>query len=346
MIEKDNEFKESEGFFRWAKEQQKNPDFYWAKCFSAIEDPAFIMSANGVILLCNRSFEKFLDMPANDIIGEKCYTLVHRTNTFTEGCPFVKSRNSGKREDYILRISGRFYQIKIDPIFDIENKFAGAVHLISDVDDMLKKNAELAMLGKVIENSSDGVISTDLNCRITEWNEGAERIFGYQKDEVIGEKFTDLLYESSKIDIDKIIQSSSQKLDTERKDAKFKTKNEDIIDVSLGTSPVFDEREILCGLSFILTDHTKERKAEQNLLSFMAETVLRLEKPIEMIKTNVEETLTLYEKGDINSEELSELLTIQTSNAKKILENIAALKKAMADMSDTVPDIMKDFLRQ
>jgi len=339
-------FKESEDFLSWAEKQKQNPDFYWSKCFSALEDPAFIMSANGIILICNESMEEFLNMPAKDIIGKKCHSLVHGTDDFINGCPFVKSRISENRENYILKMSGRYYQVTVDPIFDRETKLAGAVHIISDIDDMLKANAERAILGKVIESSSDAVISTDLECRITGWNHGAERMFGYSRDEVMEEKFVDLLHDSSEMDIDKIIEFFCKNKEIERKDTKFRTKNGDVIDVSLGASPIYDEREVLSGTAFILTDHTKQRKAEHNLLSFMAEAVLRLEKPLEMIKTNVRDILDLYENGDIDREELSDLLSIQISNAEKVLENIVELKKATADMGDTIPEIMKDFLRQ
>lgn len=342
----DDIFEESDDFLEWAKEQQKEPDFYWSKCFSALDDPAFIMSANGTILICNESLEKFLNMPAKDITGKKCHTLVHGTNNFIKGCPFVKSRISKKREEYILKMSGRYYQITIDPIFDREEKFAGAVHIISDIDDMLKTNAELAMLGKVIERSAEGVIITDLECRITGWNSGAERMFGYLKDEMLNKSFSDLLHDSSEMDMDEIVEKFCQEKEIERKDAKFRRKNGDQIDVSLGASPVYDEREVLSGAVFIITDHTRQRKAEQDMLSFMAEAVLRLEKPLEMIKTNISDILDLYEKGDIDRDELSDLISIQISNAEKVLENIAALKKATADMGDVIPEIMKDFLRQ
>lgn len=346
MDKKEDTFKESEEFLEWAKKQQKKPDFYWKKSLDAIDDPVFIISANGVVLICNESLEKYLNMPAKDITGKKCHTLVHGTDTFTGGCPFVKSHVSGKREEYILKMSERYYRMTVDPIFDREEKFAGAVHIISDINDMLKTNAELAMLGKVIENSADGVISTDLEYRIKGWNGGAERMLGYLKDEVLDKNFGDLLYNSPEKVMDEIVGNFHRKRQTERKDAKFRTKNGDVIDVSLGASPVYDEREVLSGAAFILTDHTKQRKAEQNLLSFMAETVLRFEKPLEMIKTNIEDILNLYEKRDIDREELSELLSIQVYNAEKVLENIAALKTATAEKGDAIPDIMKDFLRQ
>jgi PAS domain S-box-containing protein len=345
MAETEKLFEESEDFLKWVNRQKNNPDFYWKKCFDALNDPAFIVSANGVVLICNEKFETFVDLPAEKISGNSCFTLVHRTKTFIPGCPFVKSHNSGKREEYLVKISGRYYRMTIDPIFDNEGKFAGAVHIISDIHDLLKTNAERATMGKVIENSSDGIIVTDLKFRIKGWNHGAEHMFGYIKEEMLGKKIKELLQDSSEPDFDAIKENIGEKQNIERIDAKFRTKNGDLLDVSLGASPVYDEREILDGVAFILTDHTRQRKAEQNLLSFMAESILRFEKPLEMIKTNLKDILYLYEDGDINKEELNDLLSIQVSNAEKVLENIEELKAATEDLGESIPEIMRDFLR-
>ncbi|MBN1432030.1 MAG: PAS domain-containing protein [Methanomicrobiaceae archaeon] len=346
MTDKTEEYRESDDFLDWAKKQQDSPDFYWKKCFDALDAPAFIMSANGRILICNSAFEKWMSLPAKELTGKKCFPLVHGTNNFIEGCPFVKSRKSHKRETYILKMSERFYQITIDPIFDREGRFAGAVHIFSDIHDMLKTNAERAMLGKVIENSADGIISTDLECRITGWNRGAERMFGYNKEEVMDKSFRELLHDSPDIDIEEIVRELCEKHQIERKDAKFQTKSGEMLNISLGASPVFDEGNDLSGAAFILTDHTKQRQAEINLLSFMTEAVLRLEKPIEMIRTNIVDILDLYKNGDINNEELFDLVSIQITNTDKVLENIIELKKATAKDEDAMPEIMKDFFRQ
>jgi PAS domain S-box-containing protein len=50
-----------------------------------------------------------------------------------------------------------------------------------------------AFLASIIESSDDAIVSKDLNGIIGTWNKGAERIFGYPAEEVIGQPITILI---------------------------------------------------------------------------------------------------------------------------------------------------------
>ena len=71
--------------------------------------------------------------------------------------------------------------------------------LLAESDYRRQTHLALEQLGSLVETSEDAIITKDLNGIITSWNKGAERIFGYEANEVIG-KPINLLIPSDRID--------------------------------------------------------------------------------------------------------------------------------------------------
>lgn len=62
-----------------------------------------------------------------------------------------------------------------------------------------------ARLSAIIESSFDAIIAKDLNSVITDWNPAAERLFGYTRDEALGQSITMLIPNGLKDEEDAII---------------------------------------------------------------------------------------------------------------------------------------------
>ena len=130
-----------------------------------------------------------------------------------------------------------------------------------------RKRAEEAtgLLAAIVDSSGDAIISKNLNGIITSWNKGAERIFGYAAEEVIGRHITLLIPDDrlkEEVDIlarlkrgERIDHFSTVRL---RKDGSS-------IDVSLAISPVKDSSGRTVGASKVARDITAQRRAETAL---------------------------------------------------------------------------------
>ena len=129
------------------------------------------------------------------------------------------------------------------------------------------KSPELApyWLAALIESADDAIISKTLEGIITSWNKGAERIFGYTADEVIGKPVT-ILIPPDHEDEEPVILArlrSGERIEhyetvRVRKDGQF-------IDISLTVSPIKGPNETIIGASKIARDITEQRQARKAL---------------------------------------------------------------------------------
>ena len=68
----------------------------------------------------------------------------------------------------------------------LDGELAGRIWSFREVTDQLQSEIVARRLAAIVDSSDDAIIGKDLNLIITSWNSGAERIFGYTAEEMIG----------------------------------------------------------------------------------------------------------------------------------------------------------------
>lgn len=91
------------------------------------------------------------------------------------------------------------------PIYDASSMFIGAVNMVIDISDRKQAEAATLRLASIVESSDDAILSTNLNGIITSWNGGAERIFGYAAEEIVGESIRTLVPADRQTEEDEIV---------------------------------------------------------------------------------------------------------------------------------------------
>ena len=141
-------------------------------------------------------------------------------------------------------------------------RFVGTVQEITD-----RKRADEAMqrLASIVESSEDAIISKDLNGIIMSWNQAAERIFGYQADEVLGKPVTMLIPPDRQDEEPGILSRIRQGKRVRHYETVRRRKDGQLIDVSLTVSPVKDPKGHIIGVSKIARDITERKRTERDL---------------------------------------------------------------------------------
>jgi PAS domain S-box-containing protein len=111
-------------------------------------------------------------------------------------------------------------------------------------------------LSAIVESSDDAIISEDLNGIIRSWNRGAERMFGYSAEEMLGKHISVLAPPDRTDDFAKILKRIVRGERLEHYRTRRKTKDGRILTVSLTLSPILDEDEKIIGISKTARDVT------------------------------------------------------------------------------------------
>jgi PAS domain S-box-containing protein len=140
-------------------------------------------------------------------------------------------------------------------------------------DAAQRREAEVAQLrlAAIVESSEDAIVSKDLNGVIASWNKGAERVFGYRADEVIGKPVTVLFPEDHLDEEPKILARIRSGQPIEHYETIRRRKDGSLIDVSLSVSPIKDPAGKIIGASKIARDISARKRNQESLARRMAE---------------------------------------------------------------------------
>jgi len=123
----------------------------------------------------------------------------------------------------------------------------------------------LALLAAIVESSDDAIISSDLNGIITSWNRGAERVFGYKPNEMLGHPTSKLASPNCQEDTELVLEKIRRGETVDHYETLRRHKDGTDIIVSMTVSPIRDSSGNLIGASKVSRDITATRRAEQAL---------------------------------------------------------------------------------
>jgi PAS domain S-box-containing protein len=148
-------------------------------------------------------------------------------------------------------------------VISIGETVVGRVWSFRDVTERQESDLISRRLAAIVDNSDDAIVGKDLNSMITSWNKGAERIFGYSADEMIGTSIMRLIPPELQSEEEEILARIRRGERYDHFDSIRLAKDGRELHVSLAISPIKDFSGKIVGASKIARDITDRKLAEE-----------------------------------------------------------------------------------
>ncbi len=147
-----------------------------------------------------------------------------------------------EREVQPVRGEGQTFLLRLRPYRTVDDRLDGIVLTFMDITEVKVAQQAGDQLASIVQSSNDAIVSKTLDGIITSWNKGAERLFGYAADEIIGKSVTILIPPGHDDEEPSIIARIRRGEHVEHYETVRRRKDGSLIDILLTISPVRERR--------------------------------------------------------------------------------------------------------
>jgi len=198
-----------------------------------------------------------------------------------------------------------------------------------DMEAIFSMMEKLLHWAAIIDSSDDAIISKSIDGYITSWNRGAQRLYGYTPEEIIGQPVSILMPPSKKDDFPFIMKQLQDGKRVEHYETQRMTKEGKILHVSITVSPIRDSQGNIIGAAKIARDITEKIENERRRDEFVSTTSHELKTPLtsqkifgDLLAKQIEE------KGYTELKPLIQKMNKQIEKLGKLVEDLLELSRA------------------
>jgi PAS domain S-box-containing protein/diguanylate cyclase (GGDEF)-like protein len=130
---------------------------------------------------------------------------------------------------------------------------------------LLRGTAE--QLSSIVQSSNDAIVGKTLDGTIVSWNAGAERMYGWRADEVIGRRISVIVPAGRARELASILERVARGDRVEHLETVRTRKDGSEMDVSVTVSPIRDDAGVIVGASAIARDISERKRVEAALIA-------------------------------------------------------------------------------
>jgi len=183
--------------------------------------------------------------------------------TFAQDVRHVRD-GEGRVEREVQSRDGKWYLVRLLP-YRVSEAIDGVVITLTDATALAAAKARTRQLSAIVDSSADAIISHDPSGIVTSWNPGAERLYGFRADEMIGRSILEVVPESERAAARATTAEAARGASVINLPAVRLSKDGELLDISKTVSPIRDVAGEIVGIATIDRDVRAQKELERRL---------------------------------------------------------------------------------
>ena len=242
---------------------------------ASIGDAVISTDAEGRVKYLNPVAEALTGWTQAEAVGQPLLDIFHIVNEYTRE-PAENPALHALRQGVVVGLANHTILIARDgterpiddsaaPMLDESGVPVGVVLVFRDISERRQADEAQARLAAIVNSSYDAIISKNLRGIIRTWNTGAERLFGYTAEEVIGKPITIVIPPERLSEEEMILSRITRGEPVDHFETVRMRKDGRRIHISLTVSPIHNAEGHIIGASKIARDITEQKETEAAL---------------------------------------------------------------------------------
>jgi len=317
---------------------------------ASIGDAVLVTDSQGRITFANSVATNLTGWPLEDAKGRlltEIFPIVNEHTRQPVENPVLKVLQTGAivglaNHTVLLSRTGR--EIPIDdsaaPIRLADGTLFGVVLIFRDITEQRQAEHARAWLAAIVDSSNDAIVSKTLDGRVTSWNPGAVRLFGFAPHEIIGKSITTIIPAELHAEEADVLARLRRGERVDHFETVRLGKDGRRIEVSLTVSPIKNEQGEIIGASKIAREITERKHAERMLLEadrrkdeFLATLAHELRHPLAPIYNSVQLLCRIrHDRPELNI--ACDILDRQLQQLTRLVDDLADVARIRAGRID------------
>jgi PAS domain S-box-containing protein len=244
----------------------RTSEIHYRRLFEAAHDGVLLVDPDTrKIIDANPFMTKLLRYTRDQLIGKELYEigLISDARASQDMFAELKRTQQIRYEDLPLESQGG-QRREVEVVANLYDEDGQSVIQCNVRDITERKRAEeaLARLAAIVESSEDAIVGKDLKGTITSWNSGAETMFGFSSEEIIGQSIMRIIPPEQQSEEDEILARIARGESIRHFETVRQRKDGSTIEISVAVSPIKDASGTIVGASKVARDITERKRAE------------------------------------------------------------------------------------